>query len=52
MYNVIDTLIQIDTLGLVTHDEKSAFRPSQLVILGFVLNSVTITLTEEKALAF
>ena len=51
---VIDTVIQIDTLGLVTHPAKSAFIPSQqLVILGFVLNSVTmtITLTQEKALA-
>lgn len=53
MHNVIDTVIHIDTLGLVTHPEKSAFHPSQLVILGFVLNSVsmTITLTQEKALA-
>ena len=54
VHNVIDTVIQIDTLGLVTHPEKSAFIPSQqLVILGFVLNSVTmtITLTQEKALA-
>ena len=43
VHNVIDTVIHIDTLGLVT----------QLVILGFVLNSVTmiITLTQEKAQA-
>ena len=54
VHNVIDTAIQIDTLGLVIHPEKSVFNPSQqLVILGFVLNSVnmTITLTREKALA-
>lgn len=53
MHNVIDTVIQIDALGLVTHPEKSVFNPNQqLVILGFVLNSVnmTITLTLEKAL--
>ena len=53
VHNVIDTVLHIDTLGLVTHPEKSAFHPFQLVILGFVLNSVTmtITLTQEKALA-
>ena len=54
VHNVIDTVIQIDTLGLVTHPEKSVFNPSQqLVILGFLLNSVkmTIKLTREKALA-
>lgn len=54
VHNVIDTVIQIDTLGLVTHPDKSVFNPTQpLVILGFVLNSVnmTITLTQEKALA-
>ena len=54
VHNVIDTVIQFDTLGLVTHPEKSAFIPSQqLVILGFVLNSVTltITLTQEKAIS-
>ena len=40
VHNVIDTVIQFDTLGLVTHPEKSAFIPSQqLVILGFVLIS-------------
>ena len=27
VYNVIDTVIQIDTLGLVTHPEKSVFNP-------------------------
>lgn len=54
VHNVIDTLLQIDSLGLMTHPEKSVFNPSQqLVILGFVLNLVTmkIMLTEEKALA-
>ena len=50
----IDTVIQIDSLGLTAHPEKLIFNPSQqLVILGFVANSVTmtITLTREKALA-
>jgi len=54
VHNVIDTVIQFDALGLVTHPEKSVFIPSQqLVILSFVLNSVTmtITLTQEKAIA-
>ena len=53
VHNVTDTVIQIDALGLVTHPEKSVFNPTQqLVILGFVLNSVSmaITLTQEKAL--
>lgn len=53
MHDVIDTVVQIDTLGLITHPDKSVFNPTQqLVILGFVLNSVnmTITLTQEKAL--
>lgn len=54
VHNVIDTLRQIDSLGLIAHPDKSLFNPSQqLVILGFVLNSVmmTVTLTQEKALA-
>ena len=54
MHNVIDTVIQIYTLGLITHPEKSVFIPSQqLVILDFILNSVTVTITliQEKALA-
>ena len=54
VHNVIDTLRQIDSLGLIAHPDKSVFNPSQqLVILGFVLNSVTmtVTLTREKALA-
>jgi hypothetical protein len=40
-------------LGLVVHPEKSNFLPSQvIVILGFILNSLTMTvrLTEEKAI--
>ena len=41
VHNVIDTVIQIDTLGLITHPDKSVFNPTQqLLILGFVLNSV------------
>lgn len=44
--NVINTVIQIDTLALVTHPDKSVFNPTQqLVILGFVLNSVNMTVT-------
>ena len=43
VHNVIEPVIQIDTLGLVTHPDKSVFNPTQqLVILGFVLNSVNI----------
>lgn len=52
VHNVIDTIIEIDTLGLATHQEKSVFipPPQQLVILGFILNSVnmTIMLTRES----
>ena len=45
VHNVIDTVIQIDSLGLITHPDKLVFDPSQqLVILGFVLNSVTMTI--------
>ena len=54
VHNVIDTLHQIDSLGLIAHPDKSVFNLSQqLVILGFVLNSVamTVVLTLEKALA-
>ena len=45
MHNVLETVI---------HPDKAVFNPTQqLIILGFVLNSVnmTITLTQEKALA-
>ena len=51
--NVIETFIQFDTLGFTIHPEKSVFIPSQrLVLLGFIIDSVamTITLTPEKAL--
>jgi len=43
--NVIDTTVLLDTLGLVVHPEKSTFIPTQvLTILGFVINSVTMTI--------
>ena len=51
--NVIDTTVLLDKLGLVVYPEKSSFIPSQvLVILGFIINSLTMTiqLTTEKAL--
>ena len=51
--NVIDTFIQFDSLGFTIHPDKSVFIPSQrLVLLGFIIDSVamTITLTPEKAL--
>ena len=51
--NVIDTFLQLDSLGFTTHPDKSVFIPSQrLVLLGFIIDSVamTITLTPEKAL--
>ena len=50
--NVIDTTVLFEKLGLVVHPEKSVFIPTQvLTILGFVLNSVTMTLqlTGEKS---
>ena len=50
---MIDTFIQFDTLGFTIHPEKSVFISSQrLVLLGFIIDSVamTITLTPEKAL--
>ena len=50
--NVLDTVEQFDSLGFISHPSKSAFQPSQtLVILGFRLDSVkmTISLTDEKA---
>ncbi len=53
-YNLIETVTLFTQLGLVVHPDKCAFCPSQeLVILGFVINSVTMTvrLTSEKALA-
>ena len=43
--NVIDVTVLFDKLGLPVHPEKSVFIPTQvLTILGFVLNSVTMTL--------
>ena len=48
-----DTTVLLDKLGLVVHPEKFSFIPSQvLVILGFIINSLTMTiqLTTEKAL--
>ena len=50
--NVKDTTVLFDKLGLVVHPEKTVFIPTQVLkILGFVLNSVTMTLqlTREKA---
>ena len=52
--NVIATFLQFDSLGFIIHPDKSAFNPSQeLILLGFVINSadMTITLTPEKKLA-
>ena len=48
---MIDTITLLDTLGFVVHPNKSVLIPSQIrVLLGFVLNSVTMTvcLTPEK----
>ncbi|XP_028415159.1 uncharacterized protein LOC114538208 [Dendronephthya gigantea] len=48
---VIAALKQFDELGFVVHPEKSAFNPSQIImVLGFIINSVdmTVTLTDEK----
>jgi len=50
--NVIDTVQLLDNLNFVPHPKKSVFIPTQiLVYLGFVLNSLTMTvsLTPEKA---
>ena len=50
--NLIDTLTLLDRVGFVVHPEKSVLQPTQkLVFLGFVLDSInmTITLTCEKA---
>ena len=51
--NVIDTTVLLDKQDLVVHPKKSSFILSQvLVILGFIINSLTMTiqLTTEKAL--
>ena len=42
-----------EKLGFLPHPEKSVFEPTQIItFLGFVINSVTmtLTLTPEKAL--
>lgn len=52
--NVIATFSLFDALGFIIHPDKSAFNPAQeLVLLGFVINSVnmTIKLTDDKKLA-
>ena len=49
--NVIDTITLLEKLGFVIHPDKSALIPlQQLVTLGFILNSVdmTVRLTQEK----
>ena len=51
--NVIDTTVLLDKLGLIVPPKKSSFISSQvLVILGFIINSLTMTiqLTTEKPL--
>ncbi|XP_028407533.1 uncharacterized protein LOC114530148 [Dendronephthya gigantea] len=51
-HNVIDTVSILDTVGFVTHPKKSVFVPAQeIVFLGFLLNSITMTvkLTSEQA---
>ena len=50
--DVIDSVQVVDSLGFVAHPDKSTFIPPQrLEFLGFILNSVemTIRLTQEKA---
>ena len=52
--NLIDTIKLFTQLGLLVHFDKCTFLPSQeIVILGFVINSKTMTvrLTPEKAQA-
>ena len=49
--NVLDTVETFDSLGFVIHPDKSVTSPSQeVIILGFVINSVTMTIrvTNEK----
>ena len=51
-HNVQDTVKLFGRLGFLPHPEKSVFEPTQIItFLGFVINSVTmtITLTPEKA---
>ena len=52
-HNVQDSVNLFEKLGFLPHPEKSVFEPTQITtFLGFVINSVTmtITLTSEKAL--
>lgn len=51
-HNVQDSVNLFEKLGFLPHPEKSVFEPTQITFLGFVINSVTmtITLTPEKAL--
>ena len=47
--NVIDTIMLFTKLGFHIHPEKSVFIPSQkLTFLGFVLDSIAMTVTREK----
>ena len=47
--NVMDTVRVFDSLGFTVHDGKSQFMPAQKISLGFILNSVdmTVTLTQD-----
>ena len=50
--NVIDTTLLLETLGFIVHPIKSVLVPTQeIVVLGFVINSLTLTvmLTKERA---
>ena len=50
--NIKDTVLLVDSLGFTIHPEKSVFFPTQeIVFLGFVVNSLTMTvrLTPERA---
>ena len=50
--NVIETTLLLEKLGFIVHPLKSVLVPTQrIVVLGFVLNSLTMTvmLTKEKA---
>ena len=50
MKNVIDTINMLRSLGFTIHAEKSVFPQQEITFLGFVLNSIdmSITLTLEK----
>ena len=51
-HNIRDTVTLLDSLGFTVHPTKSVLVPTQiLVFLGFVLNSIymTVTLTRDKA---